>query len=155
MPTFGELAENISRIAGTVSTLGNTVKRVTAVAILTAVVMGTPVGNTTLWGEQARRRMRPGYVGGRARANWQVSINTAIETTKNEVDPTGSGAINDGTRAADTSQPGEAIYIVNNLPYIVPLNEGHSHQAPVGFIEQAIAAGEAEATRVPYDVLKS
>lgn len=33
------------------------------------------------------------------------------------------------------------INITNNVPYIVPLNEGHSKQAPAGFVQQAIAAG--------------
>lgn len=45
-------------------------------------------------------------------------------------------------------KPGQPIFITNNAPYIIPLNEGSSDQAPAGFIEKAQLAGRkaAEAT---------
>ncbi|QBZ71728.1 hypothetical protein [Pseudomonas phage KP1] len=38
-------------------------------------------------------------------------------------------------------QPGQAIYITNNEPYIKRLNDGYSAQAPAGFVERAILIG--------------
>jgi hypothetical protein len=43
---------------------------------------------------------------------------------------------------------GVKIYITNNLPYIRPLNDGHSKQAPAGFIERAILLGRRSGAKV-------
>jgi hypothetical protein len=76
---------------------------------------------------------------GRARSNWQVGANIAPTGT---LEPSDLGApIAQAERAVAVRQPGQNIYIVNNLPYIVPLNEGHSAQAPAGFVEDAVQAG--------------
>lgn len=81
---------------------------------------------------------------GWARANWQVSIGHPITQT------TGSReAVNVSAQAAgearllvyDLSQ-GD-IWITNNVPYIQELNQGHSKQAPAGFVEDAIRAAIA------------
>jgi hypothetical protein len=44
---------------------------------------------------------------------------------------------------ATSTFSGGSIFIANNLPYIVPLNNGHSQQAPMGFIQTAILNGIA------------
>lgn len=49
---------------------------------------------------------------------------------------------------ADIKEP---IYITNNVPYIVALNNGHSQQAPTGFVENAVEAEERKAGFVPGD----
>lgn len=113
-------------------------QRRVAVDILRLVVLGTPVGNKTIWNEPGKARV--GYAGGRARANWFVSINSPSHTTTDNVDPGGGGAISAGSSTISTAGPGNSIHLTNNLPYIIPLNEGHSHQAPVGYIELAIQA---------------
>lgn len=40
--------------------------------------------------------------------------------------------------ALKNKKPGQAIWITNNQPYIVRLNQGWSQQQPAGFIERAI-----------------
>ena len=109
-----------------------TVKKV-ALAVDQAVVLATPVDT------------------GRARANWLVNVGaertTAIEPY---AEGTGgsTGAVNaqaaiDQAKAAVATYAGhygEAIYMTNNLPYIEALNEGHSAQAPAGYIETAVTA---------------
>jgi hypothetical protein len=40
-------------------------------------------------------------------------------------------------------QPGQPIYITNNLPYIGQLNDGSSTQAPGGFVERATIVASA------------
>ena len=37
----------------------------------------------------------------------------------------------------------KSIHITNNLPYIGSLNDGHSKQAPAGFVQMATLAGLA------------
>ena len=36
------------------------------------------------------------------------------------------------------------LFIVNNVPYIQVLNDGHSQQAPSGFVERAVETAVAE-----------
>lgn len=84
---------------------------------------------------------------GRARANWQVSIGRpALGQIKHD---SGSGqlaaeaAIGAGTPSIQAAKGDVAIYLTNNVPYIVPLEEGHSGQAPEGMVRKNIA-------RFPY-----
>lgn len=68
---------------------------------------------------------------GRARANWFIAEGAPrIETTTSTVPQTYSSAGLEGKRV---------IYITNSLPYIVPLEYGHSKQAPHGMVRKAIA----------------
>jgi hypothetical protein len=72
---------------------------------------------------------------GRARANWQVSVNSAVDA---EVDSTDAqGAITRNKGVIDGYRGGELV-IQNNVPYIGALNDGSSAQAPAGFIQKAL-----------------
>lgn len=105
----------------------------TALTVHSTIVLGTPVDE------------------GRARGSWLVEIGKPAEGMLGKDDKSEFGAVkaidkaraklagNKGKRSALRSQP--PIYISNNLPYIIPLNEGHSQQAPAGFVEEAIEAG--------------
>ena len=77
---------------------------------------------------------------GRARGNWQLSISTPINSQTEDFDRSGGATINKGVsviRAAIRAKY-PVIWITNNLPYIQRLNEGHSQQAPIKFVETAI-----------------
>jgi|ERR1035437_3480767 hypothetical protein len=139
MSDLGDFANRIRKIAANVKDGGPKAVRQVATVALQAVVMATPVGNTSLWNEHSRSTARPGYVGGRARANWQVGLNSPVSGSVDDVDAAGGGTISAGIAIiAGATQDGQEIHITNNLPYIVPLNEGHSHQAPAGFVELAV-----------------
>lgn len=105
--------------------------RKVAVAIDTTVVLATPVDT------------------GRARSNWQVGIGSAPTGIKeSEGGPFASGliAIELGKAVISrysSNDAGKYIHITNNLPYIVPLNNGHSAQAPAGYVEKAVVVGVA------------
>lgn len=110
---------------------------------LTRFVDRTPVGNPDLWDSLERadgtRRPAPdGYAGGRARGNWQASINVALVGTVDGVDKSGAKTKTKGfamiESLLDSQAIGSIIYLSNNLPYIIPLEEGHSSQAPAGSI---------------------
>lgn len=106
--------------------------RKAALAIDAAVVLATPVDT------------------GRARSNWQVSLNAPPGNTLPAYSPgaggnTGSAnaqaALQQGADTVARSRPGDSIWITNNLPYIGRLNNGHSAQAPAGFVQKAITVG--------------
>lgn len=102
-----------------------TVKRA-ALGIDTALVMSTPVDT------------------GRARANWQVSLNR-IPSTEVPGGTSPQQALNQGTQVigAYSLVNNDVIYIVNNVPYIRKLNNGWSAQAPAGFVEDAVNIGNS------------
>lgn len=99
-----------------------------ALDLLGTIKVATPVGDPDLWKNPAP----PGYVGGAARSNWHLDIGTP---TVRIVEP---GQDLDASTAGYTID--KTIFISNNLPYIRRLNEGHSQQAPAGFVEDSIAA---------------
>lgn len=131
------------------------VRRV-AFAVDKALVMGTPVGNPDLWkaNNQPKKINRnqkgytgKGYVGGRARANWIPTVNTPFGGTVGRPDKQGAATIGLLAPVTAAFKLGDTIWITNNLPYMEALNNGHSTQAPAGFVELAIQAGIREATR--------
>lgn len=91
---------------------------------------------------------------GRARANWQASLGQPATGTIGG----GTGKRRAGTVAGPTAQaeaviaqykggPNSSIFLTNNLPYIVPLNNGHSSQQPAGFVERALDTVQRAARR--------
>lgn len=133
--SFERLARRLKIIGGKVEKETNRLVIQTTLAIDQALVLGTPVDS------------------GRARSNWLVSIGAPRTDTIEPYAPgsglgigegaNASGALAQGRRVIEKRQPGQTIYLANNLVYIGRLNEGHSAQAPAMFIEMAIDAGEA------------
>lgn len=83
---------------------------------------------------------------GWARANWVPQVGTPRESVVGSR-PTDKDAEEFSTAVQDTEVAKIAIgyraemgpiYISNNVPYIVALNDGHSKQAPAGFVQNAI-----------------
>ena len=80
-------------------------------------------------------------------SNWQASldrpntseINAYFEGNKGSTRRVSSDA---AIKAADSNidgrKDGQDIYVTNNVDYIDDLNNGHSSQAPTGFIENSI-----------------
>ncbi len=90
---------------------------------------------------------------GQARANWQVTVRAARPPTTpliGKLDYDGDATVAEGTaKIRGTPRPdGHVVFITNALPYIQALNEGHSQQAPAGFVELAVQAGAVEAERI-------
>jgi hypothetical protein len=74
---------------------------------------------------------------GRARANWIPSLNSP---SKAKVEPNQKI---DVSSVLATYKVKDTVFISNNLPYIRRLNEGHSKQAPAGFVDDAIAVAKS------------
>jgi hypothetical protein len=80
-----------------------------------------------------------GYVGGRFRANWHLSIDVIESVTFDEVDPGGQATIAALVSAVSDFTAGQTAYLINNLPYAILLEYGHSTQAPGGMVRITVA----------------
>ncbi|WP_299085067.1 hypothetical protein [uncultured Paraglaciecola sp.] len=86
--------------------------------------------------------------------NWVSQIGTPSRVTVGSRDNVGGAASASqfslaqvvGTLNVQTDNSNQDIFISNNVPYIRPLNDGHSKQAPSGFVQIAVAAGLAKST---------
>ncbi len=77
---------------------------------------------------------------GRARGNWNSSINTADSgvSEKNQKQNTGV-ATNEAVSAASSLKLGDTFHLTNGLPYIKALEYGHSKgQAPRGMVRISV-----------------
>lgn len=127
---FSDLTRSMTLLAGAVGkNMDKTVKD-TAKAALRAVVYGTPVDT------------------GMARSNWVVSLSGDTDVVILPYAPgnrlgigesaNAEAAINVGEGIIDTREPGQDIYVVNNVDYIEKLNNGSSRQAPAAFVQRAV-----------------
>ena len=98
------------------------VKKKVGMQLLERLVMMTPVDT------------------GRARSNWFVTLDTpSSAVATNPPFPSASVTINDGANIISLVSGGQSIWISNNLPYIEPLENGWSSQAPAGMLAVALA----------------
>ncbi|WP_085599769.1 MULTISPECIES: hypothetical protein [unclassified Pseudomonas] len=79
------------------------------------------------------------YVGGRFRGNWQFSIDTPAEGVLDQIDPSGNVTLAKLKLQVEQLTIGQTAYIVNNLPYGIPLEYGHSKLAPHGMIRVTLS----------------
>lgn len=106
--------------------------------VLKGVVERTPVGNPSLWKSPAPA----GYVGGRLRANWNVSLGTPDLSTDQPASAKGS-AFARGASVIATWQ-GQDIYLMNSMPYVREIEySGHSSQAIAGMVRVTVADAQA------------
>lgn len=115
---------------------GNADKVVRSVGLecLTRVVMRTPVGNPDLWQSKAPA----GYIGGRLRGSWVVSVGTASSEKPERIDPSGAAAIAEGSSRLSDAVAGPSIFLMSNLPYAIPIEYGHSSQSPAGMVRVTV-----------------
>lgn len=95
------------------------VRKAAILELFSGVVMDTPVDE------------------GRARGNWQVSLNKPKTDEIDRLDKNGTAAIQDIENTVTGSD--ETHYLTNNLPYIEPLEYGHSGQSPKGMVRRNMA----------------
>jgi hypothetical protein len=114
-----------------------------AIDLLTRIIDKTPVGNPSFWKESSLPAP-PGYVGGRARANWQISTFAPGNSDLDAIDPVGGATVGLGVGKLVSAKAGGTIWIFNNVRYIKRLEMGHSHrQAPLGMVAVSLAEIEA------------
>lgn len=78
---------------------------------------------------------------GRFRLNWNFKIGE-VDTSTTEKTASKIEAINESTGkllgALGNLEIGEVFYMSNNLPYAIPLEYGHSEQAPTGMVRTSV-----------------
>jgi len=114
-----------------------------AIDLLSRIIDKTPVGNPDFWKESSLPAP-PGYVGGRARANWQISTTTPGSSDIDATDKGGEATEAAGLVKVGSAKAGGTIWIFNNVRYIKRLEDGWSHrQAPLGMVAVSLAEIEA------------
>lgn len=120
----------------------NKMVRKVVIAADQAIVLSTPVDT------------------GAARSNWLVGLDQPNRAKIPPYSPgqgLGAGEGANASAAMEQCQQtvaqyknGQTVYISNNLDYIQALNEGHSAQAPAGFVEAGVqlAASHIRRTKV-------
>lgn len=74
---------------------------------------------------------------GRAKGNWQTSVDSPIRSTTDRVDKTGGAAI--AEMMANLGEGDCTVHLTNNLPYISKLEFGSSKQSPTGMVRKNLA----------------
>lgn len=110
------------------------------------LVLTSPVGNPDLWRSKQMAEFfgwqdpfafsYEGYVGGRWRGNWQVTVDKPAEGVLDVIDQSGTATISAGLAVLGKVPPGAypLLYATQNLPYSEALEMGHSTQAPIGVL---------------------
>ena len=78
---------------------------------------------------------------GRAKGNWNTSINRPDFSTSDNVDKSGASTRSRGKSVMNGFRlgQGQTLHISNGLPYIERLEQGYSQQAPTGMVTVTIA----------------
>ena len=127
---FGEFGRRMQQISERFDKNAADAIRRAALAADAALVLATPVDT------------------GRARANWVASINSVEELLTENTDKGGTGTIAAAKQVIDGWALGAGpIFLSNSVPYIIPLEEGHSRQAPAGMSKFGLAAARLELQR--------
>ena len=131
MPDLTKFSRRIQARADRIPHIADAIVRKAALAADQAVVTGTPVDV------------------GRARSNWIVSLDQPASETIDAYYPgenrstesqNTQAALDQGEEVVKNYRGGvgQEIHITNNLEYIIPLNNGHSDQAPANFVELGV-----------------
>jgi len=114
-----------------------------AVSLSQRIIERTPVGQPSTW--QNPSSAPPGYVGGRARANWFPSIDSPSDDTTDSTSTNESASRITGIKEQIA---GNVYYLTNNLPYIRRLEyDNWSKQAPRGMVRVTLREALTELKR--------
>jgi len=95
-------------------------RQATTIELFSSVILDTPIDT------------------GRARGNWQVSMNAPIKSEIDRLDTSGNKAVQDVIDTVMKSFFDGTIYLTNNLPYIEALEFGSSNQMPEGMVRRNV-----------------
>lgn len=76
---------------------------------------------------------------GRFKANWQLKIGSMPEKVyPKRFDKSGRETLGQIEKAASRVVAGDIVYLINNVPYSIKLEDGHSKQAAAGVIKVTV-----------------
>mgnify|MGYP006302567861 CR=1 FL=1 len=115
---MGQFALDLRRFAVKTEREMQMVSRKVALDLFHRFVMGTPVDS------------------GRARGNWQCSVGSPAAGTVDREDQSGEMVMAEVTRVVSSWDIEQvSIFLTNNVAYIEALEDGHSGQAPHGWVK--------------------
>ena len=76
---------------------------------------------------------------GRAKANWQVTVNEVPTSSLVETDKDGSATMAKAAAILGKAQYIQTVYVANNVNYIVGLEYGKSQKSPAGMVRVTVA----------------
>lgn len=85
---------------------------------------------------------------GRFRGNWQVAVGDMPTGTVELLDPSGAIVTARVQVVSGEVQPGDTVWMVNNLPYAQRLEDGYSQQAPGGMVKLTVQKYQPLATQI-------
>lgn len=101
--------------------------------ISTQIISRTPIGDHTLWKGKPSAGYRPGTLVN----SWHAGIGTPSGLSMREPNVTGATAMSE-VQATSNNAAGNIAYLLNPAPYAIPIEYGHSTQAPNGMVRLAI-----------------
>ena len=136
-PSYRQFDADLQEFARRLDADIGLVTRRVALQVFTGIVEKTPVDT------------------GRARSNWAINVGAPAPTPSTAISEEEADSLRrTGERQSSNSVTSRTIkeaeaeaagidgtvvvHITNNLPYISRLNEGHSRQAPAGFVETTL-----------------
>lgn len=114
----------MKKLGSNVETNADKLMRKVALSVDSTLVSATPVDT------------------GRARSNWVAELGGPAAFTNPPM--SADEAMADAKAVIEQYKGGTDIHLTNNLPYIGALNDGHSAQAPAGFVQTAVLDGVAQ-----------
>lgn len=112
----GNFTESLDEFAGYAMEMATQIFRSVVIEVGSSVIRLSPV------------------LTGQFKGNWALTIDTTYTQNTAPVDKDGQDTINEIVRRAQSLNYGQTAYIVNNLPYGVPLEYGYSKKAPAGMV---------------------
>lgn len=127
---MGKFADDIAKFNQRAKGRMDDVTREVVGQLALSVILKSPVGDPSLWQGKAPK----GYVGGRFRANWRLGVGAINKETTTNIDADGGSTLDNIVGSIPQDAAGKVYYITNSLPYAIPLENGHSKQAPFGMV---------------------
>ena len=76
------------------------------------------------------------------RGAWQTNINSLDTSIPGVADKSGDATIRNANETIARAKIGDVIYLSNNLPYALAIEDGHSDQRPQGMVKVTVAEFE-------------
>ncbi len=126
-----DLREYVTKVKGKL----DDVTRSAITDVASRCIEASPVGDPATW----KSPPPPGYVGGKFRGSWDLSLDTPSTALYRTIDPTGEASKGRIVAAIPEQASGRMYYICNNTPYAMRLENGWSYmQAPLGIVNLVV-----------------
>jgi hypothetical protein len=107
----------------------NELKQETVIELFSSIILDTPVDT------------------GRLRGNWNTSLDRPNLMTSDETDKSGRKTIAEMQNKVLSAELSSSMYLTNNLPYAVAIENGHSKNRPQGMVRTNLARIKANLAR--------